>query len=160
MSKTAHLVCFRIGKETYGVDIFAVREIVKPQQITAVPGSSSYVRGIINLRGRIISVVDLAHRLGLGVSRLDRSSRILVVDLDEFTLGFLVDAATQVIKLEREAIDEAPEEHKRALHEDYLEGIGKLGDRLVIILNLRRLLSGDPADLVGAAGMMRAEGAK
>ncbi|HSF19055.1 MAG TPA: chemotaxis protein CheW [Vicinamibacteria bacterium] len=160
MSKAAHLVCFRVGKETYGVDIFAVREIVKPQQITVVPGSSSYVLGIINLRGRIISVIDLALRLGLGFSRLDRSSRILVVDLDGFTVGFLVDAATEVIKLDRQAIDEAPEEHKGALHEDYLEGIGKLEDRLVIILNVRNLLSGDPEDLLEAVGMTVAGGAK
>ncbi|HXV64340.1 MAG TPA: chemotaxis protein CheW [Vicinamibacteria bacterium] len=160
MSKTAHLVCFRIGTETYGVDIFAVREIVKPQQITPVPGSSSHVLGIINLRGRIISVMDLAHRLGLGVSRPGRSSRILVVDLDGFTVGFLVDAATEVIKLDREAIDEAPEEHRGSLHADTLEGIGKLDDRLVIILNVRNLLSRDRGDLLEAAGMARAEGVK
>ena len=66
MADAAHLVCFRIGKETFGVDIFAVREIVKAQEITSVPGTADYVLGIINLRGKIVSVVDLSARLGLG----------------------------------------------------------------------------------------------
>lgn len=141
MASAAHLVCFRIGRETYGIDIFLVREIVKAQEITAVPGTLPYVRGIINLRGKIISVVDLAYRLGLGETRLDRSSRILVVDLDGFTVGFLVDAATEVLKLPGESIEPAPEELKGTVQENFLEGVGKLSDRLVIILNPGNLLS-------------------
>jgi purine-binding chemotaxis protein CheW len=141
MSGTAHLVCFRIGRETYGVDIFSVREIVKAQEITSVPGTADYVLGIINLRGKIVSVVDLAQRLGLGRASVDRASRILVVDLDGFTVGFLVDAATEVLKLAPEAIEPAPEELKLSTSDDYLEGVGKLDGRLVIILNVSNLLS-------------------
>lgn len=151
MADTAHLVCFRIGRETFGVDIFAVREIVKAQEITPVPGTTNYVLGIINLRGRIISVMDLAGRLGLGSSTMDRASRILVVDLDGFTIGFLVDAATEVLKLAEESIDVAPDELKNTIHDDYLEGVGKLEDRLVIILNLRNLLSTGDAEALEAA---------
>lgn len=150
MTDSAHLVCFRIGEEIYGVDIFAVREIVKAQRITPVPGTTSYVLGIINLRGRIVSVVDLSHRLGLGPARIDRASRILVVDLDGFTVGFLVDAATEVMKLGASAIEPAPEELKGTIHEDYLEGVGKLDDRLVIILNLQHLLSENEAEALEA----------
>ena len=159
MAGTAHLVCVRIGKETFGVDIFAVREIVKAQEITTVPGTTDYVLGIINLRGKIISVMDLAARLGLGTASVDRASRILVVDLDEFTVGFLVDAATEVLKLPDESIDSAPEELKNTIHDDYLEGIGKLDDRLVIILNLSNLLSdGDAEALETAVGVGASEG--
>ena len=115
----AHLVCFRIGKETFGVDIFDVREIVKAQEITTVPGTTDYVLGIINLRGKIISVMDLAGRLGLGTVSVDRTSRILVADLDGFTVGFLVDAATEVLKLPDQSIDSATrgaqEHHSRPL---------------------------------------------
>jgi len=153
MTHRAHLVCFRIARETYGIDIFAVREIVKPQEITPVPGTESYVLGIINLRGRIVSVVDLAARLGLGAAEVGRSTRILVVDLDGFTVGFLVDAATEVLKLDGDAIEPAPEELKSSIREDYLEGVGKLADRLVIILNLRHLLTEqetEAMDLVSA----------
>lgn len=151
MAQAAHLVCFRIGKEIYGIDIVVVREIVKAQEITAVPGTAEYVLGIINLRGKIFSVVDLANRLGLGPARLDRSSRILVVDLDGFTVGFLVDAATEVMKLPAESVEAAPEELKGAIRDDYLEGVGKLEDRLVIILNLRNLLTESETEAVGAA---------
>ena len=159
MAGTAHLVCFRIGKETFGVDIFAVREIVKAQEITTVPGTTDYVLGIINLRGKIISVMDLAGRLGLGTASVDRASRILVVDLDGFTVGFLVDAATEVLKLPDESIDSAPEELKNTIHDDYLEGVGKLDDRLVIILNLRHLLTdGDAEALETALGVGPSEG--
>jgi len=144
----AHLVCFRIGKETFGVDILAVREIVKAQEITSVPGTNQCVLGIINLRGKIISVMDLAGRLGLGAASVDRASRILVVDLDGLTVGFLVDAATEVLKLADASIDPAPEDIKNTIRSDYLEGVGKLDERLVIILNLRHLLSDGDAEVL------------
>ena len=112
MASAAHLVCFRIGKENFGVDIFSVREIVKAREITPVPGTAEHVLGIINLRGKIISVVDLAQRLGLGAATVDRQSRIFVVDLDGVTVGFLVDAATEVMKLSGESIEPAPKSSK------------------------------------------------
>jgi purine-binding chemotaxis protein CheW len=160
MGATAHLVCFRIGRETYGVDIFVVREIVKAQEITSVPGASDYVLGIINLRGKIISVVDLAQRLGLGKSKVDRASRILVVDLDGFTVGFLVDAATEVLKLAPESIEAAPEELKGSVHDDYLEGVGKLKDRLVIILNPGSLLADGESGSLVASDVPRAKASR
>lgn len=137
--KVAHLVCFRIGDETFGVDIFAVQEIVRLQQITRVPGAPEYVLGVINLRGRIITVVDLGERLGLGRRQSGRSSRILVVNLDGSTVGFLVDFATEVVKLPATAIEPAPET-AGSVDCDYVEGVGKLDDRLVILLNLERVL--------------------
>jgi purine-binding chemotaxis protein CheW len=157
MTSAAHLVCFRVGRETFGVDIFVVREIVKAQEITTVPGASVYVLGIINLRGKIISVVDLAQRLGLGKSKIDRGSRILVVDLDGFTVGFLVDAATEVLKLPPEAIEPTPEELKSSIHDDYLEGVGKMKDRLVIILNPGNLLAEGEASALAAGESSRAK---
>ncbi|MGH9319129.1 MAG: chemotaxis protein CheW [Vicinamibacteria bacterium] len=160
MASAAHLVCFRIGRETYGVDIFVVREIVKAQEITSVPGTLEYVLGIINLRGKIVSVVDLAHRLGLGRAKVDRASRILVVDLDGFTVGFLVDAATEVLKLPAEAIEPAPEELKGTVQDDLLEGVGKLQDRLVIILNPGNLLSEAEASSLSPAEGSRARAAR
>lgn len=151
MAGTAHLVCFRIGKETFGVDIFAVREIVKAQEITPVPGANDHVLGIINLRGKIISVMDLSARLGLGATRVARASRILVADLDGMTVGFLVDAATEVLKLPDTSIDPAPEELKSTIRDDYLDGVGKLEDRLVIVLNLHNLISTEDTEALETA---------
>jgi purine-binding chemotaxis protein CheW len=160
MSTAAHLVCFRVGKETYGIDIFVVREIVKAQEITSVPGASDYVLGIINLRGKIVSVVDLAQRLRLGRSSVGRESRILVVDLEGFTVGFLVDAATEVLKLAPESIEAAPDELKGSVQDDYLEGVGKLKDRLVIILNPANLLAETDAGGLAAADGSRAKASR
>jgi len=154
MAKAAHLVCFRIGTETFGVDILSVREIVKAQEITPVPGTAAFVLGIINLRGKIISVVDLAERLGLEAASVDRASRILVVDLDGVTIGFLVDAATEVLKLSGESIEPAPEELAASIRGDYLQGVGKLDDRLVIVLNLQSLLSDAEAETLDTVSAM------
>ena len=120
----AHLVCFRIGKETFGVDISSVREIVRGQEITKVPGTPECALGVVNLRGRILSVVDLGHRLGLTPSVVSGGSRILVTHLDGLTVGFLVDTATEVMKLPAEAI-EPPPTFTDAVAVEYIEGVGK-----------------------------------
>ncbi len=138
--KTAHLVCFRIGKETFGVDIFAVREIVRVQEITKVPGAPEFVLGVINLRGRVISVVDLGLHLGLDRTEITASSRILVIQLDGISVGFLVDEATSVIKVSEDAIDSRPE-MIGGVKADFLEGVAKLDGRLAILLNLRMVLT-------------------
>ena len=138
--KTAHLVCFRIGKETFGVDIFAVREIVRVQEITKVPGAPEFVLGVINLRGRVISVVDLGLQLGLDRTEITSSSRILVIQLDGISVGFLVDEATSVIKVSEDAIDSRPE-MIGGVKADFLEGVAKLEGRLAILLNLRRVFT-------------------
>ena len=146
----AHLVCFRIGKETFGVDISSVREIVRGPEITKVPGTPECVLGVVNLRGRILSVVDLGHRLGLTPSVVSGGSRILVTHLDGLTVGFLVDTATEVMKLPAEAI-EPPPTFTDAVTVEYIEGVGKLDDELIIILNLTRVLSTSQTVAVAAA---------
>jgi purine-binding chemotaxis protein CheW len=138
--KPRHLVCFRIGKETFGADIFSVREIVRVPEITHVPGAPSFVLGVINLRGRIISVVDLGQRLGLAQTASAPASRILVVNLNGVTVGFLVDAATEVMKLSEEAVEPTPQV-TGSLDADYLEGVGKVEDRLILLLDLQKVLS-------------------
>jgi len=148
--KPAHLVCFRIGNENFCVDIFAVREIVRVQEITKVPGAPDFVRGVINLRGRIISVVDLGHQLGFGQTDAGRGSRILVIQLDGITLGFLVDAATAVKKMPAEAI-EPPPEMIGGVKADYLDGVAKVDDRLSILLNLKKVFTYGQAVAVAEA---------
>jgi purine-binding chemotaxis protein CheW len=140
--KPAHLVCFRIGEETFGVDIFSVREIVRVQEITKVPGTPEFVMGVINLRGKIISVVDLGRQLGQPPTEIGRSSRILVIQLDGVTIGFLVDAATAVMKVPAEAI-EPPPEMTGDIKADYLDGVAKLEGQLAILLNLKKVLTRD-----------------
>jgi purine-binding chemotaxis protein CheW len=152
--KPAHLVCFRIGTETFAVDIFAVREIVRVQDVTKVPGVPDFVLGVINLRGRIISVVDLGRQLGLAPSEVTPTSRILVIHLDGVSVGFLVDAATSVLKVPGDAIDPPPE-MTGGIKVDFLEGVAKLEGRLAILLNLRRVLTnGQQAAVAATASSM------
>lgn len=147
--KPAHLVCFRIGKETFGVDIFSVREIVRVQEITKVPGAPEFVMGVINLRGRIISVIDLGLQLGQTPTQIGRNSRILVIQLDGVTLGFLVDAATAVMKVPGEAI-EPPPEMMGDIKAEYLDGVAKLEGRLALLLNLKKVLTAPQAAAAAA----------
>jgi purine-binding chemotaxis protein CheW len=145
------LVCFRIGKETFGVDIFAVREIVRVQDVTKIPGAPEFVLGVINLRGRIITVVDLRRQMGFAPSDVTPTSRILVIHLDGVSVGFLVDAATSVIKVPGDAIDPPPD-MIGGIKADFLEGVAKLEGRLAILLNLRKVLtSGQQAAVAAAA---------
>ena len=150
-----HLVCFRIGKETYGVDISTVREIVRVEEITRVPGTPEFVLGVVNLRGRILSVVDLGHRLGLAPSTVTTSSRILVTQLDGVSVGFLVDAATEVAKIAAEQV-EPPPTFTGSVDVEYLEGVAKWGEELIIILNPSQILGSSQAAVVAAS----ANGAK
>ncbi len=134
-----HLVTFRLGKEEYGVDINSVQEIIRATDITPVPGAPVHVRGVINLRGKIIPVVDLRTRFSLAAVAATDEQRIVVVELGEKRLGMLVDSVSQVIKLSSTIIESIPEE-ATSVDENYIRGVGKLDSRLIIILDLNRSL--------------------
>ena len=106
----------------------------------ALPGAPEFVLGVINLRGRIVSVVDLGRQLGTAPSEITSASRILVIQFDGVSVGFLVDAATSVIKVPGDAIDPPPDMIGE-IKADYLEGVAKLEERLAILLNLRKVLT-------------------
>lgn len=142
MPNGTQVVCFRLGKETYGVDILDLREIVKAREITPVPGTAPFVLGIINLRGKIVSVVDLGERLGLARAEIGRASRVLVLDLDGFAVGFLVDAATDVVKLSPETVEPMPRALDRSDRDDCLQGVVELEGRVVVLLDPAHLFSG------------------
>ena len=134
-----HLVTFRLGKEEYGVDINSVQEIIRAADITPVPGAPDHVRGVINLRGKIIPVVDLRRRFGLPEIEESEDRRIVVVELGEKRLGMLVDSVSQVIKLSASVIEEMPEE-ATSVDANYIRGVGKLESRLIVVLDLNRSL--------------------
>ncbi|MGB8459968.1 MAG: chemotaxis protein CheW, partial [Candidatus Acidiferrum sp.] len=99
MEKDLQIVGFRIGNETYGVRIGAVREIVRVPEITAVPSAPDTVEGVINLRGKIIPVMDLRKRFGITEIASDKKNRILVVELENKLLGLIVNSASEVLKI-------------------------------------------------------------
>lgn len=139
MTKDLQLVGFRIGKETFGVPIGVVHEIVRVPEITSVPDAPEYVEGVINLRGKIISIVDLRKRFGETQIESNRKNRILVAEIDHKIIGLIVDAASEVIRLPHGEI-EAPPEVFEENELKYVTGLGKLNERLVILIDLTKVL--------------------
>ncbi|MBV9074185.1 MAG: purine-binding chemotaxis protein CheW [Acidobacteria bacterium] len=139
MAKDLQLVGFRIGKETYGVPIRLVHEIVRLPEITAVPDSPDYIEGVINLRGKIISIVDLRKRFGEARIEASRKNRILVAEIEGKMVGLIVDAASEVIRVPESEIEAPPEVFEES-EIKYVTGLGKLNGRLVILIDLTKIL--------------------
>jgi len=139
MEKEIQVVGFRIGNETYGVRIGAVREIVRVPEITAVPSAPDLIEGVINLRGKIIPVMDLRKRFGQTEVSHDKRNRILVVELENKLIGLIVNAASEVLKIPPSDI-EAPGTVFSEGESSYVVGVGKLKGRLIILLDITKLL--------------------
>lgn len=165
MDKELQVVGFRIGRETFGVPISLVREIVRVPEITSVPNAPDYIEGVINLRGRIIPVVDLRKRFREKVGERDKKNRIVVAEVEGRLIGLLVNSASEVLRILPSEI-EAPQEVFQEGELNYITGVGKLRGRLVILLDLNKILQGgelrsleDAAELVssGSAGSTKRE---
>lgn len=139
MNKQNQVVSFRIGKELFGVYIQIVQEIVRVPEITPVPEMPPFVDGVINLRGKIVSVVDLGNKLRLESSGLSRTSRVLIVEIENKTVGLLVDAVTEIIRIPPESIEPTPD-IATSVGAEYIVGVGKLPDKLIILLDLKNIL--------------------
>lgn len=134
------LVVFELANEVYGVDIGRVQEIIRMTTITRLPRAPEFVEGVINLRGKVIPVVDLKKRFGLRDGEEARSSRIVVVDVGQQTLGMVVDGVSEVLRVAKGAI-EPPSPVVTTIESDYIRGIAKLEGRLIILLDLDKVLS-------------------
>src|SRR6266480_534448 len=139
MEKDLQVVGFRIGNETYGVRIASVREIVRVPEITAVPSAPELIEGVINLRGKIIPVMDLRKRFGQTDIQPDKKNRILVVELENKLIGLIVNTATEVLKIPPSEI-EAPGSVFAEGESGYVTAVGKLKVRLIILLAISKLL--------------------
>jgi len=139
MAKELHIVGFRIGRETFGVPIALVHEIVRVPEITAVPDSPGYVEGVINLRGKIVSVVDLRKRFGEKEITANKKNRILVAEVSNKMVGLIVDAASEVIKIPDSEIDLPPSVFEEG-ELNYVTGVGKVKGRLIILVDLSKIL--------------------
>ena len=139
MEKDLQVVGSRIGNETYGVRIGSVREIVRVPEITSVPSAPDLIEGVINLRGKIIPVMDLRKRFGQAEIQPDKKNRILVVELENKLIGLIVNAASEVLKIPPSEI-EAPSSVFADGDSGYVSGVGKLKGRLIILLDISKLL--------------------
>ena len=139
IDKHLQIVGLRIGRETLGLPISLVREIVRVPEITPVPTAPPHVEGVINLRGKIIAVIDLGKRFGEAAIERTSKSRIVVVEMEERLVGLLVNSASEVLRIAPSDI-EAPQNIFPDEDMNYVTGVGKLKDRLIILLALSRIL--------------------
>ena len=135
-------VSFVVAGEEFGVNILTVQEIIRPVDITRVPHAPDFVKGVINLRGRILPVIDLRTRFGFPAQERTGDMRIVVVEIGGRTVGFMADAVQEVLRVDVSSIESAPE-LAMGIDADYLRGVAKLDERLLILLDLERLLSAD-----------------
>lgn len=133
------LVSFHVGDEEFGLDILRVQEIIRIQPLTRVPNLPDYIDGVFNLRGKVIPVIGLRKRLGLDKQSVDKHTRIVVVDVHNQTLGFVVDSVSEVLRIHSDTVEPTPRLGKS--ERDYISGVGKLDSRLLLLIDLERLMS-------------------
>lgn len=138
-TKDLQVVGFRIGEETFGVPIALVHEIVRVPGITAVPESPDCVEGVINLRGRIVPVIDLRKRFREPAIAAHKKNRILVVEAQGQHVGLMVDAASEVLKIPFSEVENPPDLFNEG-EVNYVTGVGKLAGRLIILIDLGKIL--------------------
>jgi purine-binding chemotaxis protein CheW len=139
MSRELHIVGFQVGRETYGVPIASLHEIVRVTEITSVPDSPEYIEGVINLRGKIVSVIDLRKRFGSKQIVNSKKNRILVVELNGRLTGLIVDAASDVLKIPADEVEAAPAVFQEG-GLNCVTGLGKYKGRLIVLLDMNKLL--------------------
>lgn len=145
------LVTFKIADEEFGVDILRVQEIIRMMPITKVPNAPPFVEGVINLRGKVIPIIDMRRRFGMAANAHDEQTRITVMDLQGQVVGFVVDAVREVLRI-KESTVEAPPQVVAGIGSEYLKGVGKLDDRLLILLDLDKLLAETEIEALGTVG--------
>jgi purine-binding chemotaxis protein CheW len=140
MNRELHIVGFQVGRETYGVPITSLHEIVRVPEITVVPDAPDYMEGVINLRGKIVSVLDLRKRLGEAQAAPSRRNRILVVEHNGRLAGLIVDSASEVIKIPAADVEPSPTEFIEG-GLNCVTGLGKYQGRLIVLLDMAKLLA-------------------
>ncbi|MCH7886792.1 MAG: chemotaxis protein CheW [Candidatus Marinimicrobia bacterium] len=140
-SDLLQLVGFQLGNEEYGIDILKVQEINRVTEITKIPQSPDFVEGVINLRGNVIPIIDLRKRFHMPEREHDKQTRIVVGEIDGRTVGFIVDAVSEVIRLPANTV-EPPPSIVSDEKSQYISGVGKLEDRLLMLLDIDKILTG------------------
>ena len=138
--ENSQLISFAVGDEEYGLEILRVKEVIRMREITRLPKQPTFIKGIINLRGDVIPIVDLREKFGLERHKYSPTTRVIVVDVEEKLVGMVVDAARQVVRVPADQIDPPPA-IVGGMSTEYIKGVGKLDERMIILLNIDRILS-------------------
>lgn len=144
------LVTFRVGGEEFGLDVFAVHEILRYQAPTPMPRAPEFVEGVLDVRGMLVPIVDLRRRFETPSVEYDEDTRIVLVDFNEERLGLVVDSVTEVLRAPETAVSPPPA-YIRGLAAEFVRGIVRVGERLVVLIDLDRILSSDERIALAAA---------
>lgn len=150
VAELIQLVSFNLDEEEYGVDVLKVREIIRMPNVTRVPNTPHYVDGVINLRGKVIPIISMRRKFGLGDVENDKRTRIMVMDVDGELMGFTVDAVSEVIRIEENEIQPPPPVVSSSLDQDCFSGVINQADRLLILLDLEKMFSQEERRLFSA----------
>jgi purine-binding chemotaxis protein CheW len=156
VDREMQVVAFRVGREEFGVDVKKVEGVISMVDITRMPRAPHFVEGIINLRGQIIAVVDLAGRLGIDAPERGSATRMVVVEARDVKVGLIVDSP-EVINIDREEIEASPALASSEVALSFIKGVVKLGDRLLILLDVDRVLTDEELGEVGDMDMEAGE---
>lgn len=141
------LVSFNLDNEEYGVDVLKVREIIRMPSITRVPNTPGYVEGVINLRGKVIPIINMRRRFALRELEYDKQTRIMVMDVEGELMGFIVDAVSEVIRISSSEIQPSPAVVTSGIDQECISGIINQAERLLVLLDLQKMFSQDERKL-------------
>lgn len=133
------LVKFHLGQEDFGLDIMQIKEIMRIPVLTRIPKSPSHVAGVINLRGKIVSILDLSSLFGMKCKEQDDASRIIIIENEGLMAGIIVDSVSNVLNLDTVNMEKTPDMINSGVGAEYIEGVGKIGDEILILLNLKKV---------------------
>jgi purine-binding chemotaxis protein CheW len=155
VDRDMQLVAFKVGREDFGVDVKKVEGVISMVNITRMPRTPDFVEGIINLRGQIVAVVDLAARLGIEASERGNATRIVVVEARDVKVGLIVESP-EVININKDDIEASPTIASSDVNSSFIRGVVKLGDRLLILLDVDRVLSDEEITGIDEMDLARA----
>lgn len=139
---TQQFVKFLVGDEVFGVDINQAREIIKLQEMLKVPNTPPYIEGLINLRGKVLTVFNLRKRLGFTEKAFDENCKIIIVNYNDIDIGFTVDFVSEILRLPDNCVENTPPSIS-GIDSSFLSGVAKVEDRLILLLDLKRVLTPD-----------------
>ncbi len=145
------LVTFSLGAEEFAVDILEVKEIIRTLETAKIPRSLDFVEGVINLRNVVIPIIDLRKRFSMPAKEVDSNTRIIVIEIDDLLIGFVVDSVSEVLRIPTSSVEPAPPV-VTGVDSEYIRGVGKLRDKLLILLDVGKLLSCDEIEYLSSLG--------
>ena len=136
------LVKFQVSDETFGIGITQIFQILKPQEIFKVPNTPPFVEGLLNLRGKVLTVFNLRKRFNMPDKGNDENTKVIIINMNGYLLGFTVDSVTEIVRVSDEEIEDTPPS-LTSFDKRFISGVAKLGEKLILLLNLEKVLTPD-----------------